>query len=137
MLKPTIWSIIAVFITWSALDFLIHSVLLQSTYQATASLWRPEAEMKMALLSVVTLVFSICFVAIYRYLISPKTVASGLKYGVILGVAIGTSMGYGSYSYMPIPMSLACSWFFANLVELSLAGIIVGLIFSKCNQTTS
>jgi hypothetical protein len=47
MFKQTIWSIIAIFITWSLLDFLIHSVLLQSTYQDTAVLWRAEQDMKM------------------------------------------------------------------------------------------
>lgn len=133
MLKQTLWSVIAIFLSWSVLDFLIHSVMLQSTYQATAALWRPETEMKMALMSAVTLVFSISFVMIYSYLISPKTVASGIKYGLILGVATGTSMGFGSYCYMPIPVGLAFSWFFATLLELSLAGAIVGLIFSKAD----
>lgn len=133
MFKQTIWAIIAIFISWSILDFIIHSVLLQSTYQSTAALWRPEAEMKMALMSLVTLIFSICFVILYRYLITPKTLSSGIKYGIILGIATGTSMGFGSYSYMPIPLCLAFSWFFATLVELGLAGAIVGYMLSGRN----
>ena len=31
MLKQSLWAVIVVFIAWSLLDFLIHSVLLQST----------------------------------------------------------------------------------------------------------
>ena len=134
MLKQTTWSVIAVFILWSVLDFLIHSVLLQSTYQETAHLWRPMDEMKMPLMSFVTLIFSICFVSIYSYLIDSKSLQSGIKYGVIFGVATGTSMGFGSYCYMPIPLSLAFSWFAASLVELSLAGLVVGLVIKTSND---
>ncbi|MEE9345866.1 MAG: hypothetical protein V3U88_09705 [Methylococcales bacterium] len=128
MLKKSIWAVIAVFIAWSILDFIIHGVLLKSTYQATANLWRPEDEMNMLLMSVVTLIFSICFVAIYSYLIHPKSLASGIKYGLIFGVATGVSMGFGSYCYMPISMSLAVSWFVASVVELALSGCLVGLL---------
>ena len=128
MLKKSIWAVIAVFIAWSILDFIIHGVLLKSTYQATANLWRPEDEMNMLLMSVVTLIFSICFVAIYSYLIHPKSLASGIKYGLIFGVATGVSMGFGSYWYMPISMSLAVSWFVASVVELALSGCLVGLL---------
>jgi uncharacterized protein with PQ loop repeat len=134
MLKQTIWSVIAVFILWSVLDFLIHSVLLQSTYQETAHLWRPMDEMKMPLMSFVTLTFSICFVSIYSYLIDSKSLQSGIKYGVIFGIATGTSMGFGSYCYMPIPLSLAFSWFAASLVELSLAGLVVGLVIKTSHE---
>lgn len=128
MLKQTIWATIAVFILWSLLDFLIHGVMLQSIYQETANLWRPEDEMKMPLMSLVTLIFSICFVSIYSYLIKPKSLSSGIKYGLIFGIATSVSMGFGSYCYMPIPLSLAFSWFIGSLIEIFLAGLIVGLI---------
>ncbi len=134
MVNKTIWSVIVVFILWSILDFLIHSVMLQSTYQETSHLWRPMDEMKMPLMSFVTLIFSICFVCIYSYLIEPKSLQSGIKYGVIFGIATGTSMGFGSYCYMPIPLSLAFSWFFASVVELSLAGLVIGLVIKTANE---
>ena len=128
MLKQTIWAVIVVFIVLSILDFLIHGVFLKSTYQETANLWRPEDEMNMPLMSIVTLIFSICFVTIYSYLIEPKSLSLGIKYGLILGIATSVSMGFGSYCYMPIPLGLAFSWFITGLVELTLAGLIVGLM---------
>jgi len=134
MLKQTIWAVIAVFIIWSILDFLIHGVFLKSTYQDTANLWRPEDEMNMPLMSIVTLVFTICFVTIYSYLIEPKSLSTGIKYGLILGIAMGVSMGFGSFCYMPIPLSLAFSWFIASLVEITLAGVIVGLMVRTSNK---
>jgi len=39
--KRAILAVVGVFIAWSMLDFLIHGLLLQSTYEATANLWRP------------------------------------------------------------------------------------------------
>jgi hypothetical protein len=126
MLKKTIWAVIVVFIVWSILDFLIHGILLKSTYQATANLWRPEDEMNMPLMSLVTLIISICFVTIYSYMINPKSLALGVKYGLVFGLITGVSMGFGSYCYMPIPLSLAFSWFIGSLIELTIAGFIVG-----------
>ncbi len=131
MIKQTAWAVIAVFITWSILDFLIHGVLLQQTYMDTASLWRPESEMKMGLMSLVTFIIGICFVCTYSFLVAPKSLASGIKLGVIWGVAAGASMGFGSYCYMPIPVSLAWSWFFGALIEMTVAGVIVGLLIKS------
>jgi hypothetical protein len=46
MVKRFVLAAFAVFMAWSVLDFLIHGLPLQSTYEATASLWRPMGEMK-------------------------------------------------------------------------------------------
>lgn len=134
MLKQLIWAVIAVFVSWSLLDFLIHGIFLKSSYQATANLWRPEEEMNMPLMSMVTLIFSICFVSIYKFLINPKSLATGIKYGLIFGLATAISMGFGSYCYMPISLSLAFSWFAASLVEITIAGVLVGLIITTSDE---
>ena len=131
MSKRTILAIIAVFITWSILDFLIHGLILRPTYEATANLWRPMDEMKMALMYFVTLVFSMCFVTIYGLMVGQKTLLSGIKFGILFGLATGITMGFGSYSYMPIPLSLAWSWFFGSWIEAITAGVIVGAIITS------
>ncbi|OUR64285.1 hypothetical protein A9Q79_07550 [Methylophaga sp. 42_25_T18] len=134
MLKQTILATIAVFIAWSALDFVIHGLLLADTYQATAHLWRPEEEMKMPLMSLVTFIFASGFVGIYSYFINAKSMATAIKYGIVFGLTTGVSMGFGSYSYMPIPLDLAITWFIGNLVEVSIAGAIIGLIIKPVNS---
>jgi hypothetical protein len=40
-------------------------------------------------------------------------------------------MGFGSYSYMPIPLTLAWSWFFGSWIEAITAGAIVGAIMKS------
>ena len=79
----------------------------------------------MSLMYVVTLLFVACFVTIYGLLVTQKFLASGIKFGVLFGLATGISMGFGSYSYMPIPLVLAWSWFFRSLIQAIIAGVIV------------
>lgn len=128
MSKPIILAVVAVFITWSILDFIIHGLLLQSTYEATANLWRPMDEMNMPLMYFVTLVFSAGFVAIYTLLITEKSLPAGVKFGALFGLIVGFSMGFGTYSYMPIPLSLAWGWFLGTWIQATAAGAIVGAI---------
>jgi hypothetical protein len=134
MARKFILAVIAVFIAWSILDFIIHGVFLQSTYQATAQLWRPMEQMKIGLMYLVTFVGAISFVGLYTVLVLPKSVASGLKYGLLFGIATGFPMGFGTYSFMPVPLNLASTWFIGSLVETTLGGLIIGAII-KDNGT--
>lgn len=127
MTKRILIAVVATFIVWSGLDFVIHGILLKPSYDATASLWRPMEEMKMPLMYGVTLAFTICFVLIYG-LIERKSLARGILYGTLFGLATGISMGFGTYTYMPIPLNLAWGWLAGTLVEMVLAGAIVGAI---------
>ena len=128
MLKRTILAVVVTFIAWSILDFVIHGVLLQPTYEATASLWRPMDEMNMPLMYLVTLAYMACFVALYAVFVGEKSISTGIKFGALFGLATGISMGFGSYSYIPIPLSLASSWFAGTLVQSIVAGGLVGAI---------
>ena len=128
MVKKSIIVIIAVFILWSILDFVIHGVLLSEAYKATAELWRPMEEMKMGLMRIVVLISAIAFVLIYTLFINEKNVKTALKYGILFGVAMGISMGYGTYSVMAIPYNMAFTWFWGTLIEAALGGLVMGLI---------
>ena len=131
MAKRTIWAIVAVFLAWSIMDFILHGLFLRSTYEATANLWRPMDQMNMPLMYFVTLVFTLCFVLIYGLLVGQKSLASGIRFGALFGLATGISMGFGSYSYMPIPLTLAWSWFIGSWIEAITAGAIVGAIMKS------
>jgi hypothetical protein len=111
MAKRTIWAAVAVCIAWAIMDFILHGLLLRSTYQATANLWRPMDQLNMPLMYFVTLIFTACFVFIYGFLVGRKSLATGIRFGALFGLATGISMGFGSYIYMPIPLTLAWSWF--------------------------
>ncbi|MGB5397955.1 MAG: hypothetical protein WBN96_12465 [Gammaproteobacteria bacterium] len=128
MLKRPLIAIVVIFITWSILDFIIHGIFLQATYEATANLWRPMEDMDMPLMYAVTLVYTVCFVMIYAIFVTDKSLTAGIQFGALFGIAAGISMGFGSYTYMPIPLSLAWSWFAGTLFEAIVAGALASLI---------
>ena len=128
MVKKTVIAIIAVFILWSILDFVIHGVILGEAYKATAQLWRPMEEMKMGLMRIVVFLSAVAFVLIYVLFFKEKNIKTALKYGLLFGVVSGLSMGYGSYAVMPIPYNLAFTWFWGTVIEVALGGLIMGLI---------
>jgi len=49
-MRRVLVAVIATFVVWSVIDFVIHGVILRSSYAATASLWRPMSEMKTSVL---------------------------------------------------------------------------------------
>lgn len=128
MWKKCIIAIVAVFIVLSIIDFVVHGLILRTAYEQTAHLWRAPEEMKLCVTYLVTFAISIIFVVIYATLIKPKSIAAGLKLGSLFGLAWGISMGFGSYSYMPISVGLASVWFLSTLVRMVLAGLITAAI---------
>ena len=128
MAKRIILAVVVVFIAWSILDFILHGLLLRSVYETTSNMWRPMNQMNIPLMYFVTLVFTTCFVLIYGLLVGQKSLTSGMRFGALFGLATGISMGFGSYVYMPIPLTLALSWFFGSWIEAIAAGAIVGAI---------
>jgi hypothetical protein len=131
MIKRAVLAILAVFILWVLLDFVIHDMILGSAYQATAALWRPMEEMKMWLIYFSILIYSIVFVFIYARYFAKKGIGMGIKYGLLYGLAAGISMGYGTYAVMPIPYYMALTWFLGTVVETTLGGFLTGLIIKE------
>jgi hypothetical protein len=128
MAKRVALAVLAAFICWVVLDFVIHGILLRQAYGETAGLWRPMEEMKMGLMYLVTFISCLAFVLIYALLVGKKGLGTGVAYGCLFGLGAGISMGYGTYSVQPIPYMMALSWFLGTLVEGTLAGLIVGAI---------
>lgn len=130
-MKNLIIGTIIVFIAWMGLDFLFHGSLLSGLYKETASLWRPEAEIKMGINMLVVFIAATMFTAIYVLLIANKGLLTGLLYGLLYGIAVGAGMGFGTYSFMPLPYDLALSWFGIMVVEATVAGGLLGVFSSK------
>jgi hypothetical protein len=130
-MKKTLLAVLAVFVLWSVMDFVIHGLVLASPYAATPQLWRPMAEMKTGLMYVTVLIAAVSFVGIYAWFIADKSVKTAVRYGLVFGIGSGISMGYGSYSVMPLPYEIAFGWFLGSLIEAIAAGWITGMIFSR------
>lgn len=131
MSKKCMLAVVVVFIAWQIIDFIVHALILAPQYAATASFWRPEGEIKMRLMAVVTLISSICFCLVYDRFFRNKNVTTGMLYGLIWGIGVGVSMGHGTYSVMPIPYALALGWFLGTVAAAVVAGAIVGVIVKE------
>ncbi len=131
MAKRTILAVVVVFIVWAIFDFFLHGLLLRSTYEATASLWRPMDQMNRPLMYFVSFAFTVCFVLIYGLLVKQKSLVAGVQFGALFGLAIGITVRFGSYSYMPIPLTLAWSWFLGSWIKTIIGGAIVGAIIKS------
>ncbi len=130
-MQRTVLAVLAVFVLWSAMDFVIHGMVLASPYALTPQLWRPMAEMKTGLMYLTVLIAAASFVGVYAWFIADKSVKTAVRYGLVFGIGSGISMGYGSYSVMPLPYQIALGWFLGSLIEAVAAGWITGMIVKK------
>ena len=124
-----IGAIIATFVFIFAYDFVYHGMYLADTYKATATLWRPEADMNQF---IKYLTFGQLLVALGVVWIVFRTErgswAAGALTGIVLGViAAGTSTIF--YAVQPLPADLVCSWIFSGFIQSAVAGAIAGSIY--------
>ncbi|MBI4080978.1 MAG: hypothetical protein HY423_00065 [Candidatus Lambdaproteobacteria bacterium] len=133
MVKKPLLATAAVFVTWGVLDYILHGVILRSTYtgMVTEKMMRPEADMKMGLIYVVLLIHSFAFVYIYQMLMSDRTQKTALLYGLAVGIMIGVGMGYGTYAMMPIKYNLALTWFLGTVVEAVIGAWVMWYIIGR------
>jgi hypothetical protein len=127
-MKNIVLAVLAVFVTWSVVIFVEHGIILAAAYSASPQLWRPQAEIKMGLTYITVLIKAVVFVCIYAWWISEKGTRTAILYSLLFGIGAGVSMGYGSYAVMPMPYSMAFTWFGGIVVETVVAGGIMGVV---------
>ena len=131
MIKRVLLATLAVFVGWQILDYLIHGVILMGMYEETKELWRPMEEFKFVSMYLSAAIAVFFFTAVYGWLIRPKNMKNALLYGLLFGLGTGTAMGYGTYSWMPIPYFMAFGWFLGTTVKGVVAGLLLGLIVKE------
>jgi hypothetical protein len=131
MLKRLLLSGLAILIAWTVLDVLMHRLLLRPLYEEDAKLWRPFDQMNVILIYVVTFTLIATFVVTYWLLVRPKSLDAGVRFGAFIGLALGISVGFGTYIHMPIPQTLAWAWLFGGWLKGIAAGAIVGTLITE------
>ena len=133
-MNKKVWiGFIAVFIGMAVTDYLIHGVILTSTYQSEPlkSLWRPDMMSKMWIFYVNYLIMSFFFTLIFSKGYEGKGMPEGVRYGLYVGLLMATPMAYASYVTYPIPYSLALQWFIYGIIQYLILGIVVAAVFGK------
>ena len=127
---------VVVFVVLSVLEFIVNTVLLSSTYQETANLWRQVAEMKIWIFYVVYLFVAFFITLIFSKGYEGKGVTEGVRFGFYVGMMMAVPMAYGTYGAMPIPYSMALQWFLYVLIEYIILGIVLALVYGKQAMVT-
>ena len=136
-MKKMLIGFVAVFITLEVLDFLIHGVILMSTYAAMQNVWRTDMMAKMWILHVVKIITAFFFVVIFSKGFENKGIMEGLRYGFYVGMIVASGFGLGSYASFPIPHMLAIHWFVLTLVEYLVAGVVVAQVYKQGKEAAS
>lgn len=131
MLKRALLTSFLILVVWVAFDFALHNLILAPYYQQNPALWRPLAQMSIPLVFTVRLLLLGTLVITYICLVRPHTLSTGLLFGVLTGLALGISIGFGTYIHSPIPLGLAWAWFIAAVLKTMLAGLICGLLIKE------
>ena len=129
--KRLVLAIVAVFLGIWVTDYLIHGIWLANTYQATASLWRPEAEMQQHIgwLFLGEFLAALTFVVLWAK--GPAPTAKPLcaiLYGLFMGL-YNQATTLITYTVQPLPASLAVKWFVAGIVQGVVLGVIVFFVY--------
>lgn len=113
-------------------DFIVHGILVKPMYDETAQLWRPESTMVdyMPIAMVVSLLTIITSLYIFTRNFEGKGISEGIRFGAMMGTLIGIIM-FGMYVYLPIPMTLAITWFIASFAWMLGLGIIFSITYKK------
>src|SRR6266853_2220919 len=118
--------------------WLLNGVLLKDIYAQTPTLWRPQSEMMSLfhwiIIGQALVVFA--FVMIYASGFAGGGVIAGIRFGILLEIAaIGMRMGI--YAVQPFLGKLLIYASIGGLIEMVIAGAIVGAIYKPASQTTT
>ena len=128
--KRLVISSIAVFIFIFIFEWLFHGMILADAYQATAQLWRTEADMQSHFYWMLLgqLLFAVMFCFIFTKGYQQKGLAEGARYGFYMALFISTTT-LVMYAVTPYPGTLVTAWIIGGIVELVLAGMILAAIY--------
>jgi hypothetical protein len=133
--KRWVLASIVVAVVVTVMEWVFHSVLLSGAYQATASIWRPYADMTRLTPYgwLATLFVSFVLVYIYHkgYEGKGSPIGEGLRFGLWIGLLTAVPMAVWSYVTIPMPFVLAFWWFVIAMVNMLVAGAFIGGIYRK------
>lgn len=132
----------AAFVLIFGYEFLFHGVVLESTYEASADLWRAQEDCIFPALFGGQLLVGLFFCVAYAVMRNGSGASGCPIRGMKFGAAIGAMAGSGDiimYAVQPLPQTLVVYWFIGAVIELAIVGFIVALIYkpTSANDVTS
>ena len=131
--KKVLTGAAVVWIAMVILGYLIHEVLLASTYmtESMQHLWRQPEEMKTWVIFVSNLIVSYFLSLVFSKGYQGTGIGEGVRFGLFMGLIIATPMAYATYATMPITYSLALQWFIYGIIEYVIYGVLLAAVYGK------
>jgi hypothetical protein len=130
-MKKTVIAVVAGFVLQMGGSYLLHSVILMSSYTATNELWRTEEAMghRMWVMLIAQFLFTLGAVLIYQRGVERKSpVGQGIRYGILLALVSVVPASLIEYVTVPIPHTIALHWVLGEGVQCVLLGLLIALI---------
>ena len=112
---------------------LIHHIWLGPFYQATAAWWRPADQMRslthLMFLSQLSLAMLLTFIYAKGYEAGRGALWQGFRFGVLMGLLLAVPANLMKLFAYPYPPELIIRWIFGTLVEVTIAGMVIGLLY--------
>ncbi|MBY0371193.1 hypothetical protein K2X33_10940 [bacterium] len=130
--KRLILATLAVIVFFFVSNFVIHEVMLKSTYEATMTLWRDKPTMESMMIWMLVAQILIAkygtFIFVKGY--EGKGMIEGIRFGIYMGLL---TTGYTLIQFVttPIPGSLAWAWIWTGMVQWIVAGMIAACVYKR------
>ncbi len=130
--KRILIALIVAFVAISATDFLIHEVLLKSTYALDAGkLWRAEADMEShrSGMLVGQFLVAIAFTMLWaRIALGGAGIQCAIALGVLMGLAYSGSAVI-QWAVYPLPDGLIFKWIVSGIAQSILVGVVLFFVY--------
>ena len=130
-MKKTVGAIIAGYIFQFGTSYLIHEVILKSSYMDTAALWRTEDAMshRLWIMLLAQFIFTVAAVLIYQRGVEKKSpVGQGIRFGILLAMVSVVPGSMINYVVTPVPHTLALHWILSEGVQCVLLALLIAFI---------
>ncbi len=132
MMKAMLLGGIAAFVFVFLFEFVVHGFLMMGLYEATMSVWRPQAESSMPAMFLSQFLFAMAVAFFYPIVGPDKECKKVVPFGFGLGLVMAMPQ-IASYSYLPIPLGISLSWAAASFVKAFGSSFVIGRVFNKIN----
>jgi hypothetical protein len=127
--------VVVVFVVLVILDTVVNTMLMKGVYSETASLWRPEAEIKYGVIIMSWAFMAFFFTLIFSKGYQQKGVWEGVRYGLYVTGLMSIPAAYMTYATMPVPYALTFQWWVYSGITNVILGILLALIVGKKTAT--
>jgi len=133
----TIGAIVAGFILQMGGSYLIHSVILMKSYEATSGLWRTEDAMghRMLYMLLGQFIFVLGAVLIYQRGVEKKSwIGQGIRFGILLALVSCVQGSLIQYVVTPLPHRIVAHWMLLESALTILLGLLIAGICQPKNS---